>query len=112
MHSRPAHIPPIHALERTPRRPMQHTRIIPHHQITLTHPLHTRRVLGLADMRIQRVDQLAGFRLGHAFDVVHVRRDVEVQPAAGLVALYEAVSGHGVLGWVCGGEEGGRGGFA
>lgn len=73
---------------------MQRASIVPDDHVGRLLPLDAGGVFLLRDVREQPLDQRVRLVLGQAFDVVRVRRDVDVAPTAGLVHLDQAVAGH------------------
>lgn len=109
VHRRPAHIPSVLALETAPRGAVHHACVVPEDQVAVVLPLHAEHVLGLRGVPVQLLEQLLRLLRVQSLDVVHVRRDVQVHPVGGLVALYQVVSAHRVVFRVDVGEGLGRG---
>lgn len=109
MYSRSTHVPNVSALETTTSRPMHNASIVPENQVTVLGPLHSfsddgstsgriaslnesyldsHSVLWIAGMFVQSIDKLSRLLRRHAFDVVHMRCDIEVHASARFVSCW------------------------
>lgn len=95
MHRRPPHISPPPPLHR--HRPVQHTCIIPNHQIPYILPLHVQYILLLRCMRQQLLYLPLGFSCRQSFDVMHVRSDIQIQAPAHFMHLDQLVTTYIVI---------------
>lgn len=91
---RPPQVSPVLALEGAAVGLVQGGPVVPDDHVRGLLPLDADGVCLLRDVVEELLDQGVGFLLGDALDVVRVRGDVDVAPAAGLVDLDELVARH------------------
>ena len=86
MHRCPSHVPLELPHESPSHRSMHHTCIVPNHQIPWLFPLNLGHIFLLRGVFKQSINYFTGLSIRQAFDVVHMRRDIQIHSTGCLVS--------------------------